>query len=260
MNNTELNTKLPVLDIFLEAIYLPIKHFRVLLKFGSPLIILSGLFFIYLSIFSGDNESNEYSSIIKILFNILTIASILMAVVGCHRTFLMSPEDVNNTRAIRWTGREMRFLGWWVAIGVITCIIAIPFAMVEMPIIRNLLEYEAKYKFYFYLILILVNLPIYYFIARWSLILPAAAIDKRNLSLFWAWDLSKDNGLRLLVLIGLIPLLAELIFNLFIPNSASLIFTYFINLLWFVISVMEIGLLSLSYAYLSKAKLTTKED
>lgn len=248
MNNEELDFKLPVIEIFLEAVYLPIKHFRVLLKFGMPLIITSAVIVIYLYIFNDVDGPTKDTSIVTSIFSILSIATIVMAVVGCHRTFLMSSEDVKDTKIIRWTGREMRFIGWWIIIAIGTSIIAIPFALVLIPFISKFSENE----YLLYLLFGLVNLPIFYFLARWSLVLPATAIDKRNRSLFWAWGLSKDNGLRLLVLIGVIPFLADLIFNLLMPAYNSLIYSFFVGMLWLVIGVIEIGLLSLSYAYLSK--------
>ena len=91
----------------------------------------------------------------------------------------------------------------------------------------------------------LLALPVAYVVGRSSIVLPATAIDERP-SIPWAWSISKGNGLRLMVLVGLLPILTDFIFEL-IPAYDSFVYSIFLLVIYLYVSAAEIAILSLSY-------------
>lgn len=94
----------------------------------------------------------------------------------------------------------------------------------------------------------LISLPVYYVIARWAMVFPATAIDHKGKTLMWSWDLSMGNGLRLFLLVGLVPISTNFILSLF-PGTENFIFLLLYQAAWIVVGAFEICLLSLSYSY-----------
>lgn len=244
--------KLPVKNIFIEALQLPGRHMATLIRIGSPFLIVVLASTIVNHFFQYDSVENSSLNFIGfiIISAIIFVVTLVMAIVGCHRTFLMDHKDVAETKAIRWGGRETRFIGWTIVIGLCAALIAIPLMMVLRPFFLTLHNSSSENFFFLRSIRILIGLPTYYFISRWSLLLPATATDNRyNFS--WSWYLSKGNGIRLTVLVGLLPFATELLFEL-MPTYDSLLYSLFTEAAWLVIAVIEIGVLSLSYQYLSQ--------
>jgi len=244
--------KLPVVKIFIEALQLPGRHLATLIRIGSPFLIVVlaitavNHFFQYDSV---ENSSLPFWGSFA-LIAIMFVATSVMAIVGCHRTFLMDPKEVTETKPIRWGGREMRFVGWWIVIVLCAALTAIPLIMVLTPFFLPLNNSSSENFFLSRWIRILIGLPPSYFISRWSLLLPAVATDKRY-NLPWSWFLSKGNGIRLTVLVGLLPFVTDSLFEL-MPTFDSLLYSLFTGVVWIVVAVIEIGLLSLSYQYLSQ--------
>lgn len=98
-----------------------------------------------------------------------------------------------------------------------------------------------------------IILPIFqsYIFSRLSLVLPATAIDERNFTISSAWKISSGNGWRLTLLVALLPFTIYLLLN-FLPEYDSILYYLITWFAWLIVSVIEIGLLSLSYSYLSK--------
>ncbi len=92
--------------------------------------------------------------------------------------------------------------------------------------------------------------PYLYFFSRWSLVLPATAIDE-TFDMSLSWSLSKGNGIRLMFLLGLIPVITNQLLELTL-NYDSILFKIFLVIIGVVISVFEIAILSLSYRLLSE--------
>ena len=233
---------LPILEIFLEATSLPFKHYRTLLKVGFPLIILNGLNIVF-SHFS-DNQNSSLIALNFIWFFVISL-SLVMAIIGCHRVFLLGDNVVKETSLFHWTRNEIKYIGWWVWIGLCTSFFTIPFLLIDtIPI-----EQYIDHKLIVDTINNLIYLPLYYLISRWSLVFPSSSIDIHGKDLTWSWNLSAGNGLRLTILISLAPFLANFIFSL-LPQHSSLFLSLVEGTIWLVIGVIEVGLLSLSYQFL----------
>ncbi len=240
----KLKNTLPVISTFLEALSLPHKHNRELLKAGLPLIIAGVLLIIFNHILPG-TEGGGLKKILSIILYIGLFLSAVIATVACHRIFLLDNDVVGESGLFSWTGNEIIFLGWWMFIGLAVILFAIPLLLITIPVsvlfseivlVEQIVSYGAA-------------VPLYYVASRLSLVLPSSAIDIHGKSFRWSWGISSGNGWRLTLLIGFIPFFANFLFGL-LPDFDSIIFKLFQGALWLVVGVVQIGLLSLSYKFL----------
>jgi len=92
-------------------------------------------------------------------------------------------------------------------------------------------------------------LPGIYVFSRLSILFPAVAVEKK---VGWDWALatSKHNGWRLVVIIGLLPLVFGS-FSVFLYGR-HLILDVLLAFIGTILTIFEIALLSLSFKYLSE--------
>ncbi len=248
--------KLPVFKIFIEALALPNKYSSTLLKFGAPFLVVTSLLLIWVAIYTQQEQPIALvlavvSAGAWLIFSILIYATLIMAVIACHRIFLLDAKSATNIKPFRWTIRETRFVGWGIVIGIGTILIALPIMFFLVPLFVDLAKDLSENKLVTMLQIGIISTLIFYVTSRWSLVLPATAIDSSHLTISWAWGLSSGNGWRLTLLLGFLPFMTDLAFN-FLPSYDSILYSIIKVVAWLVIGVIEIGLLSLSYAYLFK--------
>ncbi len=128
-----MKNKLPILATFAEALTLSYNNYLVILRVGLPLIIVGGLFILY-SYFSISEELNSLTILIYVLFAVAFVLSLVMAVVGCHRIFLLESHPAGDNGFINWTGTELKYIGWWILICILAVIVSIPLGMIIAPI------------------------------------------------------------------------------------------------------------------------------
>ena len=181
-------------------------------------------------------------------------AWIVFAVI-CHRLVLLGPAALGRVAPLRWSMRETRFLlrsaaVWLIAMAITgTCMAAIAFGGV--PMFR---ETDAPWRTW--LLVFLSMLPACYLVARLSLVLPAAALD-RKVGLGWAWNLSSGNSARLFLVIGLLPWIFSAPAYLLDVPAGSAAASVGVTILGTLLLTVEISALSLSYRELTKDELST---
>ena len=242
--------ELPVVQILYEAVDLCKQRYFYLLKFALPLIVVGGVALIISSVALDSEQVGPFIVSGGLVIALLFLLALVLAVIGCHRTFLMSHEEAVQTPVLRWSGREMRFVGWWILVALCLLLISIPLSLITGLIISFQMSSAVAYT----LVTLFVSLPVYYLFSRWALLFPATAIDKRDLSFSWAWNLSHGNGWRLTLLVALLPVMTNILFEL-LPFYDSIIYFVFQGVLWLIVGAFEIALLSLSYSYLSGARI-----
>jgi hypothetical protein len=170
-------------------------------------------------------------------FALTLLSSLVYALfaVSCHRIILLGSSAIPKFGLIIPSMREIRFFCWGVGIAIIIFIVT--FVMI-IPL--SFMKFIPKS-----ILVILILLPIFYVMARFTLIFPAVAVDQHP-SLNWAWDRSRDNGWRLFVIL-FIPSASIFIMNHFTADQSSILLNGFITLLTFLFTVFGIILLSLSY-------------
>ena len=107
------NMLLPVIRIIMEAVALPVKNFSILLKYGAPFLIVYFPSVVFKDEFQLLRDPGESSAFVAISYVILLVCTMVMAAIGLHRVFLMNEADVKKTKIVRWSWREVKFLGWW---------------------------------------------------------------------------------------------------------------------------------------------------
>jgi len=228
---------LPIIKIFKEVPIRIFTNYKSFLRLTSPFIIYS--IFSYLG----------FNTLLPVVDFLLSIVFAVLAIVGCHRVFLLDKEEVMQTRIIRWGRSEASFIGWWILIGLCGVLIVYPLMYLFTNAHSSIIQYTSLGKDAPLVAMIPVLVIICYIFLRCSLVFPAASIEEET-SFSWSWSISKGNSLRLAFLIGLIPMLSSAIFES-LPEIETILYSALIELLWSIIVLFEIGLLSLSYQWLN---------
>jgi len=234
------NEKLPIKEIFYESLTLVKNNYVSLFKASlSYVIIVFSYHFYALSYVDFENLDFDMLSFFLL---VLTFFTFVLVSVKFHRIFLL--DEVENPFLIRWTSRENSFFGRWVVVFICSSLIAVPLVLLFENFIFSYIE-----DTYSTINSLILEITISYFIARFSLVLPATAINEKENSLKWSWRLSKNNSLRLFLLLGILPILSMTIFTL-LSEEEYMIFNLLTTVL---IMPFEICFLSLSYNFLFKA-------
>ena len=177
-------------------------------------------------------------------------SSFTIFAVICHRLALLPPFRrfaVSPAAAVRLV---LRFFGWLVVLGILFGTIDSALANLLEVIFVNIAgdQYarEAEHWSYY-----AATLPASYLPARFSMVLPATAIDEK-VDLRWSWERTRGNGWRLVVIIGLLPWALASIMQALSYEGMSLISVF----AWCVVSaflgIVEVVALSLSFWELGK--------
>ena len=248
-----MNEQLPIKNIFLNGIYMPFEHYKELIRLGWPyaFLILASSFF---------PEKTDSFIFNSSYFILICIAGVLGGV-GCHRVFLLPSEPVSETNTIRWGSRETNFMLKFFGIGLLGSIFLIPIVVLVSSYLEGVEFFAAgRNEALSGLIFTFALMPVYYFISRWSLILPDSAVDNDN-TFSWAWSVSSDYSFRLFILIGALPLSAHFLFALLITFlEPSIIFGLIENTMWLIVAVIEICFLSLSYEWIVSKQESEDEE
>ncbi|MYM64893.1 hypothetical protein [Pseudomaricurvus sp. HS19] len=240
---------IPIRSTILTAINMAVENRTQLLRLALPLLVVVAFSQIYNHIAA---SNPDYSfNFISILFSFAYLLTLLNATVGAHRVFLLSRENAAQTRAVRWTMRETRFLGWWIVLSICITAIISPLAFFSFAIVPDISgAFLFDNPFLGILTSSLIFLPAGYVFSRWAMVLPATAIDQTHKSLGWAWDLTKGHSLRLFFLICVIPLTTDILLS-YIPFGNHLAGQLCYQAIWLIVGAIEICLLSLSFGMLN---------
>lgn len=196
--------------------------------------------------------------------------------VACHRSILIGEHSVSRFGIPGWPHREFRFFGWLIfiyTIGIMSWFVVTEVVIRFIDFIEPFLGEGLKELS---IRLLGLNISLFpwallgqillgYLIGRFSLLLPAIAVDSQA-SLRSAWLQSKGNGWRVALLVGWLPslfVLLEKALSFFIDwqlgnhfTSYSLgvyagIFSVSEALLRYVLVMIEVAILSLSFLKLS---------
>jgi hypothetical protein len=99
---------------------------------------------------------------------------------------------------------------------------------------------------------IVAAIPASWLLGRLSLVLPAVAMDE-NPNLALAWRLSRRNGLKLMVVVGILPWLLDALIGVLYRDGASTFEAASLGALTGIFAVIEVTALSLSYFELTRA-------
>lgn len=173
--------------------------------------------------------------------------------VRVHRIVLAGRSVKQNW--FRWTWRETRFLGWLIVVYFFWTLIMAP--IVAGVGVASDFKLVSQGVWVDALALTLATVPNAYVFVRLAFLLPATAVDqKRNLR--WAWELSKANGWRLVVLLWVLPMLIPLMLQYWEPSN----FVDFVawEMAYGVITVFEVAVLSVAFKSLGGMSFKTPSE
>jgi len=241
--------KLPVLKIITRA-FVTVWELRneFIKKLSVPLLYLIGSE--YVSNYVDDKVSYVLAFIGMFVYAFLAVT--------CHRIIILGVDSVPEFGVRKWTMIETRFLLFLVGVYLVIGLTIYSFSMTPMlvgvlgdmfialsiPIDIDFMSYAMfiSYAALFSMI------PIIYSLFRISLIFPAIAVGEKA-SLKWAWNISRNNGWRLAIIIGILPIAIEILQYLFLSNeeTESISKNTIMIMVTYIATVIEITALSLSY-------------
>ena len=208
-----------------------------------PFLGLIVLSFIY------DSYLNNFGFFAKIIYELLHATIFTLLAVTCHRLVLLGRESVPKFGILSLSMREVRFFSW-IILGVICgYLIMNATKMVAFLIFKS-------DNWFFVLQVIFIPLWLYIY-SRLSVVLPATAIDKKA-DLAWAWNITKTNGVRLMIISAVIMLSVLLVSVMavgtviyFIFNKGAL-FNLSLSFSGYLAVIVDIIALSFAYKYLTR--------
>lgn len=186
-----------------------------------------------------------------ILYFLYSIFFTILAIT-CHRIILLGEESVPAYGLIRWSKRELKFLGWTVIVQFVYLLTMVLITAVTFTITTNVLSGNInstttnEVSDWFKWIAFVSAIPAIYVLARFSLVFPATAIDKQA-DLVWSWQKTRGNGWRMFVVVGALPWLLSFVSGLFWRENAAAPEVVLLIIASYLVFVVEISALSLSY-------------
>lgn len=250
MENKRKIPPLPVAKIVLGAIVIPwVKRKELLYGLtvtGGAILVLQGIAYMLHTIEPKPGWVTAANWIGALIYFVLFVKFAVL----CHRIVLLGYDSVKDALLpTDWSKRETAFM--LRCIGVYLTFAVVYFAVITLPsgIIFGMGDFivgeENSIKL-FKVFMTLAALPGAYLFARLSLLFPAAALDNYQ-NPGWAWELSKDNGLRLAITVGIVPWILWWLWSYVGSDSPSLLESVVLLLFNMVLWVIEIAALSLSY-------------
>jgi len=244
------NNKLPIKEIFHESITLVKNNYKALFKAAILYIIIGLIINIYDYMYL--DLENFVLDIPSLILTALLWFTFILTSVRFHRIFLLS--EMDNSSFLKWSTIESKFFGRWIVIILSSGLIATP-----VLIIFSFFSISYGYEETDSILGIIMMIPMYYFISRFSLVLPATAINDKENSLKWSWNLSKGNAIRLFLLLTALPILPMAFFT-FLPVLENIGYSLISIILTILILPFEICFLSLSYKFLMEAHNQNPEE
>ena len=172
--------------------------------------------------------------------------------ISVHRLLLNAEQP-----ALRyWRMREVRFMGW-------VLFLVVFFALI-FAVLGGFISKLGGGQFELFkgdwtatLVFLLLSIPGAYICARFSMLLPATALDRKP-KLAWAWALTKGNGLKLTVLLWIIPFVFPYLYADWETDTP--LYYLAVNVVVSMFTALEIALLSVAFKTLGGLSLNTPSE
>ena len=178
--------------------------------------------------------------------------------VTCHRLVLLDTTKVAQQWLPQWSMRQTRFLLLFGAMWLILFMANWPVMTILANLMLNIpgpwrdLAPEDRWQWAFYV----GQVGAFYLSARFCVAFPATALD-RKVNFRWAWQLTRQNGWRLVLVVGALPwFISQMVGFVYRGNATTLeaiAITFFATALFAV----EISAVSLAYRELIKVEATS---
>jgi hypothetical protein len=175
---------------------------------------------------------------------IITLLLFVKALVNSHRVYILN-ESPNLSEIVKWRGSDTLFLKASIKLILLYILLGFLLLAVISPAALSESSTEDGFAFGAVVATLAMQTIVAYVASRISVILPAAATDHR-VTFSEAWTLTASHHLKLLVLVGIIPTLTNAVISL-LPDFDSILYSIVLGVIWCMVTLLELGLLSVSY-------------
>jgi len=184
---------------------------------------------------------------------IVFVAPLLMlfakfSVIG-HRLILVDFNAGNRwINPFAWSNRESYFMIRMILVLAIVLIGSFIISLVPLTLVRQSLTAAqlANPSALFPYSVLFAGIPALYLLARLSLMFPATSLDMET-GVDWAWNISRGNGLKIMVIVGPVPWLGLIVQYLLFLALPGLVADILSEITGFLFLTVEITALSLAY-------------
>ncbi len=242
-----LKPDLPVVDLTSEAIGLLWQKRQPVLRMFLPIIVvLAAVDWLSQYLYPPVEDSGE------VLFQpaqmLFVIASLLLSILmatACHR-FTLLPKEQWEANALHGFRRdEWRYLLRTVVIGLLVAVLAVLVMVIGLSILgeQGLVP-----------VAVVTMMLALYVLSRLAITLPALALGQHS-PLKEAWQLSRGNGSRLVLVVFLIPMLMGSPFFILLALQPEVgLLAYLASFGVYITSLISLVMLSLAYQFLCDLK------
>lgn len=210
---------------------------------GAAFLPIAGIFLIHA--ISAEITTSAWSQF-SLLLVMLPLYALFATVV--HRVILLGEHSLPNRWGIFWTERETRFLGWLIGVWFLYFALSLPMGMLALVFSEAVTGRDVAW-----VATILGYILVAYFQGRFSLVLPATAIDRRS-NFKESWAMSRGKGM-MIALALVIPAMILIPIEWALYGAVDDTFKPIVDLVWmllvFPVFAVEIAIISLAYDKLS---------
>jgi hypothetical protein len=238
--------KLPVQQIITASIYiLWVNKIYYSKALAIPVLLMAVLWGMWHLI------NDNVGLALLFLFIIVLIFSYFVFVITCHRLILINTK-FNIYKIDSYISKRvvLFFISAFVVYFCVSIVDMLPKAILYN--LNNIFDLDVNEDDWMFFP---VYIPGLYILGRICLVLPAKAIDD-VCSIKKSWNMTKNNGWRMFLIVGFYPWILGMVLWLFWKEDANVFENILLTFLGLLISVIEIFAISLSYKELaSKEKL-----
>jgi hypothetical protein len=188
------------------------------------------------------------SPIARTFLGLVGIPFYVIIATSCHRVVLLGENSLPHRWGMFWTERETRFLGWLIGIWFLYFGLSLPTGIILALFSNIFAGWNTTWIATF-----ISYIVVAYFEGRFSLVLPATAIDKKS-DFKESWAISRGKGMMIamaLVMPALILIPIEILLYDAVADELSPI----ADLVWLLVALpifaIEIAIVSLAYSKLA---------
>ncbi len=210
---------------------------------SAAFLPIAGIFLV--NAIAVDVAPSAYSQIMAV-FLMLPLYALFATVV--HRVVLLGEHSLPNRWGIFWTERETRFLGWLIGIWFLYFALSLPTGLILVVFSEGFAGWNVTW-----VATILSYILVAYFQGRFSLVLPATAVDERS-NFRESWAMSRGKGMMIAMAL-VIPAMILIPVEWVLYGAVDDAFRPIMDLGWMLLSLpvfaVEIAIISLAFSKLS---------
>ena len=244
--------QLPIKEVISTSFEVSWRNKTVLLR-----VLALPIFMIVLFNLSWDKIFTVGGIVDVIVIDSIYLIFLTFILINCHRIFILGIDSVPKY-GVNLKARNLKFFIWAAVLAIIFYIVWFALTIILDTILINTAfpppdssENSTKhligtYKDIHWWASGIAKGFAFYIIGRLCLVLPSAAIDNTP-NIRWSWEATKNNGLKMIILIFAIPWFITETMNLIPRESPSALEVVLFQIAGYLLVTVEVAILSLSF-------------